>query len=205
MLAVTPLYALDSAVTHDERGLPRLAAGGDIPPNRGRPAVAAVHFAARVWTHTCGHAGETRSGPYAAYYRLHSKSRKNIHHHANVQRHAERLAAILQRVEAVQAKLAGLRGGERPLTSLSSATYPAQDVLHGWKPLFPTSHAGPAGDGPLPAFWLCCSPSVWPHMGTCTPQLGSRLPTPHATGCFVSQRCLLSTLFGLPERACRHC
>ena len=77
-----------------------------------------------------------------------------------MRRHAERLAAILQRVEAVQAKIGGLRSGERPLTALSSATYPAQDVLHGWKPLFPTSLAGPASDGALPcrAFWHCCVP-----------------------------------------------
>jgi len=61
---------------------------------------------------------------------------------------AERLAAITQRLEAVQAKIASLEGGSAALVSSASATYPAHDVLHAWTPLFPASLSEPTGAPP---------------------------------------------------------
>ncbi|KAK9825415.1 hypothetical protein WJX81_003458 [Elliptochloris bilobata] len=57
----------------------------------------------------------------------------------------ERLASCNRRLEVLHAKLASLQSGTQPVTALASATYPTQDVLHGWTPLFPPSLREPAG------------------------------------------------------------
>ena len=79
---------------------------------------------------------------------------------------AERLASIHRRLEALQAKLASLEAGGPALTALASATYPAQDVLHAWTPLFPANLSTPAG-----AESLARCTSIFPgQAGRCLPR-----------------------------------